>query len=31
MAGITALLNQKFNRPQGEINQRLYYLAANPA
>src|SRR5208283_4634912 len=31
MAGITALLNQKFQSPQGEINQRLYYLAANPA
>ncbi len=31
MAGITALLNQKFQSPQGEINQRLYYLASNPA
>jgi pseudomonalisin len=31
MAGITALLNQKFQSPQGEINQRLYYLAASPA
>src|SRR5208337_1650989 len=31
MAGITALLNQKYEAPQGEINQRLYYLAANPA
>ena len=31
MAGITALLNQKFQSPQGELNQRLYYLAANPA
>jgi hypothetical protein len=30
MAGITALLNQKFQSPQGELNQRLYYLAANP-
>jgi subtilase family serine protease len=31
MAGITALLNQEYEAPQGEINQRLYYLAANPA
>jgi len=31
MAGITALLNQKFNSPQGELNQRLYQLAATPA
>ena len=31
MAGITALLDQKFQSPQGELNQRLYYLAANPA
>jgi hypothetical protein len=31
MAGITALLNQKFQSPQGELNQRLYYLAASPA
>lgn len=31
MAGITALLNQKFQSPQGELNQRLYLLAANPA
>jgi subtilase family serine protease len=31
MAGITALLNQKYESPQGELNQRLYYLAANPA
>jgi hypothetical protein len=31
MAGITALLDQKYQSPQGEINQRLYYLAANPA
>ncbi len=30
MAGITALLNEKFQSPQGEVNQRLYYLAANP-
>ncbi|MBV9573547.1 MAG: Ig-like domain repeat protein, partial [Acidobacteriales bacterium] len=31
MAGITALLNQKFQSPQGELNQRLYYLAAKPS
>ena len=31
MAGITALLNQKFQSPQGELNQRLYQLAATPA
>jgi pseudomonalisin len=31
MAGITALLNQSFWSPQGELNQRLYQLAANPA
>jgi pseudomonalisin len=31
MAGITALLNQNFQFPQGELNQRLYQLAANPA
>jgi hypothetical protein len=31
MAGITALLNQKFQSPQGQLNQRLYQLAANPA
>jgi hypothetical protein len=31
MAGITALLNQRFRSPQGELNQRLYHLAANPA
>jgi hypothetical protein len=31
MAGITALLNQKLETPQGEINQRLYYLAATPS
>ncbi len=31
MAGITALLNQKFQSPQGELNQRLYYLSASPA
>ncbi len=31
MAGITALLNQKFRSPQGQLNQRLYQLAANPA
>ena len=30
MAGITALLNQKLGGPQGELNQRLYQLAANP-
>jgi pseudomonalisin len=28
MAGITALLNQKLAGPQGELNQRLYALAA---
>jgi len=31
MAGITALLDQKLGGPQGELNQRLYQLAANPA
>jgi len=31
MAGITALLNQKFGWPQGELNPRLYDLAATPA
>ena len=31
MAGITALLNQELGGPQGELNQRLYLLAANPA
>jgi hypothetical protein len=31
MAGITALLNQQLQSPQGELNQRLYQLAANPA
>ncbi len=31
MAGITALLNQKLGGAQGELNQRLYQLAANPA
>jgi pseudomonalisin len=31
MAGITALLNQALGAPQGELNQRLYQLAANPA
>ena len=31
MAGITALLNQKYEAPQGELNQRLYYLAGNPS
>ena len=31
MAGITALLNQELGAPQGELNQRLYQLAANPA
>lgn len=30
MAGIAALLNQEYEAPQGELNQRLYYLAANP-
>jgi pseudomonalisin len=30
MAGITALLNQKFQSPQGQLNQRLYQLAADP-
>jgi pseudomonalisin len=28
MAGITALLDQKMQSPQGELNQRLYELAA---
>ncbi len=31
MAGIAALLNQKFQSPQGEINPLLYTLAATPA
>jgi hypothetical protein len=31
MAGIAALLNSKYQAPQGELNQRLYYLAASPA
>jgi pseudomonalisin len=31
MAGITALLNQSQASPQGELNQRLYQLAATPA
>ncbi len=31
MAGITALLNQELGAPQGELNQRLYQLTANPA
>jgi Pro-kumamolisin, activation domain/Bacterial Ig-like domain (group 3) len=31
MAGITALLNQSFRSPQGELNQRLYQLASIPA
>jgi pseudomonalisin len=31
MAGITALLNNRFQSPQGELNQRLYQLAPNPA
>ena len=31
MAGIAAMLNQKYEAPQGELNQRLYYLADNPA
>ncbi len=30
MAGITALLNQKEQGPQGELNQQLYQLAATP-
>ena len=30
MAGITALLNESYQLPQGELNQRLYELAANP-
>jgi subtilase family serine protease len=30
MAGITALLNQQLGAPQGELNQRLYQLAAAP-
>ena len=30
MAGITALLNEKLQSPQGELNQRLYQLAADP-
>ena len=30
MAGITALLNQQEQAPQGELNQRLYQLAATP-
>ena len=30
MAGIAAKLNQEFQSPQGELNQRLYYLAASP-
>ncbi len=31
MAGITALLNQQYEAPQGELNPRLYYLAGNPS
>ena len=31
MAGITALLNQKLGTPQGELNSRLYALAAAPS
>jgi len=31
MAGITAMLDQILGGPQGELNQRLYLLAANPA
>ncbi len=31
MAGIAALLNEKFQSAQGELNQRLYQLAADPA
>jgi subtilase family serine protease len=31
MSGITALLNQKLGATQGELNQRLYQLAATPA
>jgi subtilase family serine protease len=30
MAGITALLNQQVQAPQGELNQRLYQLATIP-
>jgi pseudomonalisin len=30
MAGITALLDQKMQSPQGELNQRLYELAVAP-
>jgi subtilase family serine protease len=30
MAGITALLNQQTGTPQGQLNPRLYQLAANP-
>jgi len=30
MAGITALLNQQVQAPQGQLNQRLYQLAATP-
>jgi hypothetical protein len=31
MAGITALLNQKYGAPQGELNSRLYSLASAPS
>jgi hypothetical protein len=31
MAGITALLNQQIGTPQGELNSRLYTLAATPS
>ncbi|MEO7324402.1 MAG: S53 family serine peptidase [Dokdonella sp.] len=31
MAGVAALLNQKIGAPQGNLNPRLYALAANPA
>jgi hypothetical protein len=31
MAGITALLNQQFGGPQGELNSRLYSLASAPS
>ena len=30
MAGVAALLGQKFGGPQGNLNPRLYALAANP-
>jgi pseudomonalisin len=31
MAGITALLNQKYGAPQGELNSNLYRLANTPS